>query len=358
MKRIVLTGGGTAGHVTPNLAIIPRLQRQGYDIHYIGTNDGIEKQLLQYAKVPYHSITAGKLRRYLDMKNVTDTLKITKGFMQALGIVRKLKPDVVFSKGGFVSCPVVWAAWVNRIPVVLHESDMTPGLANKLSLPFASKICYTFPETSKHIPEGKGILTGIPVRESLLTGSAEKGRSLCGFSDRKPVILVTGGSQGAEILNRTVRTALNDLLAKFQICHLCGKGGTDASLNSVKGYRQFEYVNDELPHLFAMSDVLLSRAGATTLFEILALKKPNLLVPLSLRVSRGDQILNAKSFQEQGFSHVMEEEAFTPEALVKSITELYNSRSSYIKAMDVAKASSSADIVIDIIDKACKKQKA
>lgn len=349
MKRIVMTGGGTAGHVTPNIALIPRLKKMGYEIHYIGTKDGIERGLIEAQGISYHSISAGKLRRYLDLKNLTDTFRVVRGFNDAMSVLRKLKPDVVFSKGGFVSCPVVWAAKMRGIPAIIHESDMTPGLANKLSIPFARKICYTFPETKDYIPKEKGVLTGIPVRESLFSGKAELGKRLCGFNDKLPVMVIVGGSQGSQVLNNAIRGILNELLKKFQICHMCGKGNVDQSLNNLSGYKQFEYINEELPHVFAMADLVVSRAGATTIYELLALKKPNLLIPLSKQASRGDQILNSESFEKQGFSKVLMEEELNSKSFMENVEELYNGRTSYIKAMENSAVGNGTEKILELI---------
>ncbi len=349
MKKIVLTGGGTAGHVTPNIALLPELRKAGYEIHYIGSKDGMEKALIEKEGIPYYGISAGKLRRYLDAKNFTDTFRIVKGFNEAMKVLRKIKPDMVFSKGGFVSSPVVWAAKIKKIPVVIHESDMTPGLANKLSLPFAQKICYTFPETSKHIPQGKGVFTGLPVRDSLLKGDAEQGRRVCGFKDSKPVIVVIGGSQGSVRINTAVRESLKDLTSRFNLCHICGKGNMDEKFKNTPGYKQFEYVSDELRNIFAMADVVISRAGATVIFELLALKKPNLLIPLSANASRGDQILNSRSFEKQGFSRVLEEEKLTAGSLYEGITYVYDNRASYVKAMKESNAGNGLERVIKVI---------
>lgn len=349
MKRIVMTGGGTAGHVTPNIALIPRLKKMGYEIHYIGTKDGIERGLIEAQGISYHSISAGKLRRYLDLKNLTDTFRVVRGFNDAMSVLRKLKPDVVFSKGGFVSCPVVWAAKMRGIPAIIHESDMTPGLANKLSIPFARKICYTFPETKDYIPKEKGVLTGIPVRESLFSGKAELGKRLCGFNDKLPVMIIVGGSQGSQVLNNAIRGILNELLKKFQICHMCGKGNVDQSLNNLSGYKQFEYINEELPHVFAMADLVVSRAGATTIYELLALKKPNLLIPLSKQASRGDQILNAESFEKQGFSKVLMEEELNSKSFMENVEELYDGRTSYIKAMENSAVGNGTEKILELI---------
>jgi UDP-N-acetylglucosamine--N-acetylmuramyl-(pentapeptide) pyrophosphoryl-undecaprenol N-acetylglucosamine transferase len=352
--KIVMTGGGTAGHVTPNIALFPHLKKMGFEIHYIGTKKGMERELIEREGIPYHTINAGKLRRYFDLKNVTDVLRIGQGFFQALTLVRKLKPDVVFSKGGFVSCPVAWAAWINKIPVIIHESDFTPGLANKLAMPFADKICYTFPETKKYIKADKGVLTGIPVRDALLAGSPDKGRKLCGFTEEKPTLLVIGGSLGAGVINSTVRDGLHTILKRYQLCHICGKGGTEASLDRLAGYKQFEYVNEDLPHLFAMADVIISRAGATVLYELLALKKPNLLIPLSKSASRGDQILNARSFERQGYSSMLVEEDMNTKTLIDRIDEVYKKRYDYASVMSKCKAGSGVDTLLDVIVKSCR----
>lgn len=334
MKIIVLTGGGTSGHVTPNIALMPKLEQLGYSVHYMGSKNGIEKQLIEKTGTPYHPINTGKLRRYFDVDNITDIFKILDGSRESISIIKQLKPDIVFSKGGFVSCPVVWAAWLCGIPVIIHESDMTPGLANKLSMPFARKICYAFPESRGHIPGEKGILTGIPIRESLLSGDKVKGMKLCGFIKTKPVITVIGGSQGSRSINTVVREALDTLLSDYQVCHICGKNNKDTDYKGIAGYKQFEYVDEDLPHLFAMTDLFISRAGATTLFEILALKKPNILIPLSRNASRGDQILNAASFEKQGFSCVVPGEKLDGESLVSSIRMVHKNRSRFTGKME------------------------
>lgn len=349
MKRIVLTGGGTAGHVTPNLALIPKLQKEGWDIQYIGSHNGIEKELIEYYKIPYHGISAGKLRRYANIKNLTDPFRVLTGGVEALKIIRRLKPNVIFSKGGYVTVPVVMAGYLSRIPVIIHESDMTPGLANKLSIPFAKTVCVNFPETLTHIPKNKGILTGTPIRSELLAGDANKGRKLCNFDSYKPVLMVMGGSLGSVIINQSLRTILPNVLKTFQVIHLCGKNNKDDSLENTKGYKQFEYVKEELPHLFAAADLLVSRAGANALAEILALKKPNLLIPLSQKASRGDQILNAGSFKKQGFSEVLEEEEITEQTLFTSIESLYKNRQQYKSAMDSTEITNGIEKVMELI---------
>lgn len=329
-QHILLTGGGTAGHVTPNIALLPALRAAGYAVSYIGSSTGIERELIEQEGIPFYAIPAGKLRRYFDLKNLTDIGRIKLGFLKSLFLVRRIKPAVLFSKGGFVSCPVVWACRLLGVPVIIHESDMSPGLANRLSLPFAKKICYSFPETATHLPGAKAVFTGIPVREALLKGDREKGRALCGFSDSKPVIMVIGGSLGAQAVNACVRQALDSLCVAFNVCHICGKGNLGENR---AGYAQFEYVNAELADLFALADVVISRAGATTLFELAALRKPSLLIPLPLSASRGDQILNAASFEKQGFSRVLPQEKMTAETLVENVRLVQEGREAMIAAM-------------------------
>ncbi len=347
---IVMTGGGTAGHVTPNVALIPKLEALGFEIHYVGRKSGVERELIEQTGIPYHFISAGKLRRYFDLRNVTDIFFIALGFVKSLYLIRKLRPRVVFSKGGFVSCPLVWAAWVNRVPVIIHESDITPGLANRLCMPFSDRICFSFPETEDKLDREKATYTGIPVRETLLLGNKTEGRHICGFTDSKPIVLVVGGSQGSEAINRTVRAALDDLLAEFNVCHICGPGKMRAELGANTGYRQFEYADQELAHLLAMADVVVSRAGATMLFELLELKKATLLIPLSLKASRGDQILNARSFEKRGFSQVLVEEDLDVRSLIDGITRAYSNRNVMIEAMNSAGSVDGINRVIKVIE--------
>ena len=350
MKRIVLTGGGTAGHVTPNIALLPQLKELGYDIQYIGSYDGIEKKLIEEFDIPYHGISSGKLRRYFDLKNFSDPFRVLKGFVQSKKILKQLKPDIIFSKGGFVSVPVVQAAKTLHIPVIIHESDMTPGLANRLAIPAASKVCCNFPETISHLPEGKAVVTGSPIREELRKGNRLAAMQFCGFTAEKPVLLIIGGSLGSVAVNQAIRGILPELLKTFQVIHLCGKGNLDESLNGTSGYVQYEYIKKELADLFALADVVVSRAGANAICELLELRKPNLLIPLSAAASRGDQILNAASFEKQGFSMVLQEEDLTPDRLLSSILELFQNRQSYIAAMDKSSASDAVNTIISLIE--------
>ena len=354
MKRIVFTGGGTAGHVTPNIALFPRLKELGYDIHYIGSYEGIEKKLVEDYKIPYYGISTGKLRRYFDPKNFSDPFRVIKGFSEAKKILKTLKPDVVFSKGGFVSVPVVRAAAALKIPCIIHESDMTPGLANKLCIPVATKVCCNFPETLKLLPEDKAVLTGSPIREELSKGNKYHAFDLCGFTSGKPVILVIGGSLGAAGVNSLVRDALPKLLEDFQIVHVCGKDKVDNLLLNTEGYKQFEYVKDDLKDLFAMADIVISRAGANAICELLALRKPSLLIPLPATSSRGDQILNAKSFESQGFAMVADEDDLTAYTLVEKVHELYFTRQSFVEAMQNSNQRNSIATIVELIESALK----
>ena len=332
-KKIVLTGGGTAGHITPNIALLPELEKAGYEVFYIGSYDGMEKRLMADYHIPYYGIATGKFRRYFDLKNFSDPFRVLKGFSEARKILKELQPDVVFSKGGFVSVPVVRAAASLKIPCVIHESDMTPGLANKLCIPVARKVCCNFPETLKSLPAEKSILTGSPIREELLHGNKEAARKLCGFHSDKPVLMIIGGSLGSAVINQSVREALPKLLDDFQIVHICGKDKIDNLLLKTPGYKQFEYVKDDLKDIFAMADIVVSRAGANAICELLALKKPNLLIPL-VSGSRGDQILNAKSFEAQGFSMVLSEDDITETALTDKVHELFFTRQTYVDNME------------------------
>ena len=338
MKRIILTGGGTAGHVTPNIALLPRLRELQYDIHYIGSYNGMEKQLVEQQGIPYHGISSGKLRRYFSLQNFTDPFRVLKGFSEANRLIKQLKPDVIFSKGGFVSVPVVIAGKKNHVPVIIHESDMTPGLANKLSIPSAAKVCCNFPETLSSLPQDKAVLTGSPIRQELFTGDKEKARAFC-----------------AVAVNNAVRKILPELLKDFQVVHLCGKGKLDEKLTGLDGYVQFEYIQDELKDLFALADVVISRAGANAICELLALRKPNLLIPLSANASRGDQILNARSFESQGFSMVMEEEELTDEKLLAAVHKLYDSREDFINAMNQSSQQDPIKTIIGLIEDAASK---
>ncbi len=351
MKKIVLTGGGTAGHVTPNIALLPKLEELGYEISYIGSKNGIEKKLIADYNLPYYEISTGKLRRYLSRENIADMFRVVKGIGDAKKALKKIKPDIIFSKGGFVSVPVVRAAKSLKIPVICHESDMTPGLANKLCIPSAKVVCCNFPETVSQLPADKAVLTGSPIRAELLTGSKEKALVFTGLTGKKPVILVVGGSLGAVAVNEAVRAALPELLKTYDVIHLCGKGKKDDKFEGTEGYLQYEYIKEELPDLFALADAVISRAGANAICEILALRIPNILIPLSAKASRGDQILNAASFEKQGFSIVLDEDTLTTEKLIAAVQRLHDEHDKFVEAMTNSASSDAISIITDLIEK-------
>lgn len=356
-KTVVLTGGGTAGHVSLNQAIIPSFLEKGYDVHYIGSKAGIEKEIISQAfpALPFKAISSGKLRRYFSLKNIIDPFKVLAGLFQALATLRKLKPELVFSKGGFVSVPVVMAAKILGIPVVSHESDVTPGLANKISLPFASHIFTIFKETINYLPSYKASCTGSIIRSELFEGDRNRGLELCGFSNGKPTILIMGGSLGSKFINDAVRQNLTELLVEYNIIHLCGKGNLDDALLALPGYKQFDYVTTELPDLLHASDYIVSRAGSNSIFEFLALEKPMLLIPLSMAQSRGDQIVNAKIFKQQGLAEVLQEEELNTESFMQALAQLKTNEASLRQKMQEAEAPKTADEMVQLIMQYSKK---
>lgn len=349
MKKIVLTGGGTAGHVSPHLAILPSLLERDYNVHYVGSYEGIERRLMDLPHVTYHPISTGKLRRYFSWQNFLDPFRVLRGFFQSLKLIGKIKPDIVFSKGGFVAVPVVWAAKLRKIPVICHESDITLGLANKLSLGAVTKACASFPECAQRLGD-KGIYSGAPLRASLFEGSREDGLKFLGLTGEKPILLMMGGSQGARAVNQVLREALPQLLPEFDIVHLCGKGNLESALEDMECYIQKEFVLDELPDVLAACDLVLSRAGANAIMEFLALCKPMLLVPLPLSASRGDQILNAQSFVRQGFAHVLPQEEMQVDSLVRAIKLLYNQKDAVVAAQIQAEVPDGTQTVLSLID--------
>jgi len=351
MKKgvLVFTGGGTAGHVTPNLALIQVLSSD-YDIQYIGSNTGVERKLVEAEGIAYHAVQSGKLRRHVSLKNALTPFKLLQGIFQSYWLIRKLKPTLVFSKGGFVALPVVIGAWLNRVPVIAHESDLSPGLANKLSFPFVNTVCVTFDAGKNYFKNSDKVrVTGTPIRPELLQGNREAGLAQCGFNQDKPCVLVIGGSQGAKVLNTCIREQLDDLCTRFNIIHLCGAGKLDTGLIGHAGYFQLEYANQELPDLFAASDIILSRAGANALYEILALEKPHVLVPLSRRYSRGDQIDNARYFKEKGVSVVLDEERMTSSDVCAALDDVYARRDLITSEIKTLEIKSATETLVDLI---------
>ena len=356
MKKIVLTGGGTAGHVSPNLALIPRLLQEGYVIDYIGTEKGIEREMI--ARVPqvhYHAVKSGKLRRYFSWQNFTDPFRVVAGAVQSARLMGKLKPAVVFSKGGFVSVPVVFGAWLHHIPVVCHESDLTPGLANKLCRPFARKFATTFPECAAALGP-KAEMTGTPLRPELFGGSRAKGLALLGFTGTKPVLLMMGGSLGAQSVNKVLREALPDLLLSFDLCHICGKGNLAPELEGTPGYKQLEFVDKERPDIRATADLVLSRAGSNALCEFQALGKPMLLVPYPKGASRGDQILNAQSLEKRGLCRVLLQENLTRASLTAALNRLWATREQLEEALRKAPPADGTRRVLEMIEEVQQKK--
>ncbi len=347
MKKIIMTGGGTAGHITPNIAIMNELDGK-YSFHYIGSKDSMEKQLIEECNIPFYEISSGKLRRSINFKNVTDMFRVVKGSLDALILLRKIKPDLVFSKGGFVTVPVILASTVTRTPVVIHESDLSIGLANKLSIPQAKKVCVTFEKTANSIDDNKAVVTGAPLRNEILQGDALEGKRICNFKNDNPVLLVMGGSLGSVKINTILRENLHKL-KDFNIIHLCGKNNLQKDI-AYDNYIQFEFLGEELPHILAYSNLIVSRAGSNAIFEILSLKKPNLLIPLSKKVSRGDQIQNAKEFEDKGYSMVLDEDTITDESFVSSILDLYKNKNTFIKNMNNSNFKNGTQKIIEVIE--------
>ncbi len=350
MKKIVLTGGGTLGHVTPHLALIPHLQESGYEIHYIGTEKGMERdKMASVPGVTYHAVKSGKLRRYFSWQNFTDPFRVIAGAFQASHVIGKIKPDVVFSKGGFVAVPVVFGAWVHHVPVLCHESDLTPGLANKLCKPFARKIATTFPECAAALGT-KAEMTGTPLRPELFRGSRVKGLALLHFDGTKPILLMMGGSSGAQAVNKALREALPQLTEQFDVAHICGKGNLDASLEDTAGYTQVEFLDADLPDVLAAADLVLSRAGSNALCEFQALDKPLLLVPYPKGASRGDQILNAQSYEKRGLCRVLLQENMTADTLSEALKQTWADRATLAANVKAAPPADGTRRVLEMIE--------
>lgn len=354
-KSIIFTGGGSAGHIMINLVLIKKFREEGWNIHYIGSKLGMEKEMVSaYDDVHYHGISSGKLRRYWDWNNLKDPFKVLKGIIQSLFLIRRIKANIIFTAGGFVSVPVVIGGWLNRIPVLIREPDRTFGLANRISIPFATKVCTSYEETGKDLPLYKVVHIGGIVREELKRGSLLRGMNKTGFTREKPVLLMMGGSQGATIMNEVLAACLDDLLTDFQVVHLCGKGkATNHRTGDRTGYKVIEYAGDELPDLLAMADVVVSRAGSTTLFELLSLRKPMLLIPLS-KGSRGEQRVNSEAFQQAGYAEILLEEEMNGQSLTEAVRALYIERESYINQMKKVNLDDTVDNLMTLIKQTAK----
>ncbi|GGE63081.1 undecaprenyldiphospho-muramoylpentapeptide beta-N-acetylglucosaminyltransferase [Priestia taiwanensis] len=346
-KRIVFTGGGSAGHVTPNIAIINEMNQEEWQIYYIGSKTGIEKELIEKLNISYYGISSGKLRRYIDVENIIDSFRVMKGCLEARSILKKIKPCAVFSKGGFVSVPVIIAARSLDIPIIIHESDYTPGLANRISKSFATKVYTSFEEAKKHFPANKTRVIGSPIRREILTGSKKVGLDFLGFHHGLPVLTIMGGSLGSKIMNETIREALPSLLKKYQIVHLCGKGNVSDSLSNIPGYKQYEYIHEELSHILAATEIVITRGGSNAIFEFLALRIPMLIIPLSKKQSRGDQLLNGRSFEAKGYASMLEEERLNQETFIQLLEQVTRDKEKIIEAMKCQEEGDALRILLD-----------
>ena len=331
-RKVVLTGGGTVGHVMLNKLLIPGLFNRDVEPVYIGSKKGIEKEIISATSIKYFNISSGKLRRYISIENGKDLFKVIKGVFDARKILKREKPEFVFSKGGFVSVPVVLAARSLNIPVYIHESDITPGLANKIASKFATKIFVTFKKTLDYLPTDKSEYLGPVIRDDLRRGYSRIGYEMTEINPEKPIILIMGGSLGSKAINQFVRDNLDTLLEEWQIIHLCGRGNHISSLGK-EGYRQYEFVKRELPHLIKISDLVIGRSGSNAIYEFLLNEKPMILIPLPLSQSRGDQVENAEYFKEKGYAEVIQESELDLAHFNQSAARIENNRSEIIARM-------------------------
>ena len=328
LKTAVFTGGGTAGHVLPALPVMRALRQAGVEIAYVGSAGGLEKRYLEgLDDIRYFGIAAGKLRRYWSWRNLTDVIGVLRGIWQSFWLLGRIRPGVIFSKGGHLSFPVVLTGWARGIAIVAHESDYSPGLANRLAMPFLAALCTSFPMQRPRRLRGELVHTGSPVRPELLAGSAARGRALLDAEPGRPIVLVTGGSLGADSLNAVVTAAAPDLAASCCVVHVCGPG--KRSDLELPGYRQFEYVAADWGDLLAAADLVVSRSGSNTLFELLTLRKPNLLIPLSPRASRGDQVENAAYAASAGYSRVIQQDDLDAGVLIEAVNEMLANREAW-----------------------------
>lgn len=345
-RKVILTGGGTVGHVMLNKLLIPSFLNNNVEPVYIGSKTGIEKEIISSTSIRYCNISSGKLRRYLSFENLKDIFKVAKGIFDARKILKKEGPDLVFSKGGFVSVPVVLAAKSLNIPVYIHESDLTPGLANKISTKFATKCYVTFKKTMDYLPEEKTEYLGPVIRDELLNGYSEKGYELSGFNPEKPVIMFMGGSLGSKSINEFVRENIDILTQEFQIIHLCGKDNIDGSLTQNDNYIQFEFVKDELAHFINISDIVIGRSGSNAIYELLLNLKPMILIPLPLTQSRGDQLENAQYFAEMGYAKVIQEDDLTLQNFNSAVNDINETRHDIIMNMKQYKGGFKPDTLV------------
>lgn len=341
--KIVLTGGGTAGHCMPNLALLPRLRTAFEEIDYIGSKEGMEGDLARSAGLPYHEVECCKLRRAFTLKNLAVPFSLLRGRAECVRLLKKLAPDVVFSKGGYVALPVALACKRLSIPLVCHESDCSLGLANRLCVPFASRVLTAFPIAEPKMKNAQTV--GAPLRENLFRAKKSEGLARYGFSGKKPVLLVLGGSLGAESINRALLQILDGLLEKFDVLHLVGKKNA-LPLPKKQGYvwRNFE---PEMEYAYAAASFALSRAGANALFEITALKLPALVIPLPS--GRGDQKQNAAYFEKMGAVTVLQEEELHTKSLYDELLALKRQAPALRRAMEALPQKNANATVVEIL---------
>ena len=363
----MLTGGGTAGHVWPhfslfegNNSLAQSFRANQLKVYYVGSHSGMEKDLVTSTQPTwfYHSVSTGKLRRYFSWQNFIDPFKIFLGFLQAFFLILQAKPSVVFSKGGFVSAPIVWAAWLCRVPVVIHESDATSALATKLTMPFAQRALFAFSDAFSKFPlkwQSKCLEIGLPVRPSLFQANKQEALAYFKLEPDLKIILIFGGSLGAQSLNAKVFDMLPELIEKYQIIHLTGKNNqkelSDYPNISLlkKRYRQYEFLKDEMKLAYAAADLAICRAGASSLFELVAARIPMILIPLGLNASRGDQIINARIFSKKGWAQWIDEQTFQKETAVKLIDSTVSCLEDRKQALTEAPGVESAQNVANLL---------
>ena len=366
--KICFTGGGTAGHVFPGISVLEKIEEKSKkgdfetDYLWIGSSSGMEKRLLADSGIKYYGIQTGKLRRYFSLQNFTDLFKIAAGLFQSFFILLKEKPDIVFSKGGYVSVPPVISGWMLRIPVITHESDYSPGLATRINSRFSEKILISIDDTEKYFkPEYKKKLsvTGNPVRKKFFTGNAEKGKEYFGISNNLPVILVLGGSQGASEINNLIRSILDKLTENFNVIHQCGERDYNPDFGKDnKNYYQVPFVRDEFPDILASADLVVSRGGAGTIWELSAAGKAAVIIPLRGSGTRGDQVLNCSFLKAIDAASVLDNKVISEDMLYNQIKSIFENRETIVKYTENIKAITKkdpAEKISDIIIKKCRR---
>lgn len=344
MSTIILTGGGTAGHCLPNIALLPNLKNHFDKIYYVGSKTGIEKNIALKNNLKYYEISTAKLKRKITFSNLKIPIELVKGINQAKKIIKETSPNVIFSKGGYVSIPMVIAGFMCKIPVITHESDLTVGLANKIASNFSKKVLTSFPETASKVK--KGLYVGPPIRQEIFNVNKDSSYQFFGFNKDKPVLLVTGGSQGAKTINLAITNILPKLLKMFNVIHLCGKG--NVSPIKEKGYYQAEFLN-EIEKAFAITNVCVTRAGSNTLFELLSLKIPCLVIPLPKNESRGDQILNARYFNEKKVVNLLYQEDITDNRVYEEILKTHREKELLMSNLNGLKIKSSNEKICEVL---------